>query len=225
MKKLVLAFLVVGTLASARAQLFNPDSVNGTLFGALVGGLIGNGINHQGWEGAGIGAASGFVLGNLAYGARQPQTYSYGAPYATPYSFAPVYSYTPPSSSFYSPPAYAYAYAPYPAYAPAPPRRNYAIGGTLLGALTGGLIGNSIDHQGWEGAAIGAGAGLLLGGVAEQTARRRQQDYYYAGPPVLVVRPKTLAPAPSAPTVPDNNPKPPYRPASAMSSANSLFGR
>ncbi|MBI3853444.1 MAG: hypothetical protein HY298_24620 [Verrucomicrobia bacterium] len=79
----------------------------------------------------------------------------------------PAYAYYP--DSYYSYADYGY-YGYYDVGRP-----NYAVGGTLLGALTGGLIGNSFHHQGWEGAAIGAGAGLLLGGIAEDAARRQER--------------------------------------------------
>jgi uncharacterized protein YcfJ len=45
-------------------------TVNGTLVGALAGGLIGA-ADHKGWEGAGIGAASGLVVGGFAEAAAQ----------------------------------------------------------------------------------------------------------------------------------------------------------
>jgi hypothetical protein len=48
-------------------------AVNGALLGALTGGLIGNSIHHQGWEGAGIGAAAGLLVGGLAETAARHQ--------------------------------------------------------------------------------------------------------------------------------------------------------
>jgi hypothetical protein len=53
-------------------------------------------------------------------------------------------------------------------------RPNYAVGGTLLGAASGALIGAG-THDAGKGAAIGAAAGLVLGGVAEASAQRREQ--------------------------------------------------
>ena len=91
--------------------------------------------------------------------------------YRGSYGFYPQFSlsFGYPGYSYYPYPDYGY-YGYYDAGRP-----NYAASGTLLGALTGGLIGNSIHHQGWEGAAIGAGAGLLLGGIAEDAARRQER--------------------------------------------------
>lgn len=69
-------------------------AVNGVLGGALIGGLIGNSVHHQGWEGAGIGAAAGLVLGGLAEaGARNYERSYY---YSTP---SVSYSYSSPSTT------------------------------------------------------------------------------------------------------------------------------
>jgi YMGG-like Gly-zipper len=149
-----------------------------------------------------------------------PAWWGWGA-YSYPVYPGPVYS-----GYYGSYPVYSYDYG----YA----RPNYAVSGTLLGALAGGLIGNSIHHQGWEGAGIGAAAGLLLGSVAEHNARAYERAYdppavSYA-PPRDINSTRTVndAPAvPSAPRIPDSP-----RMASStapvhdtMSGANSLFGR
>jgi hypothetical protein len=70
---------------------------------------------------------------------------------------------------YYAPNAY---YAPGYYYQPAGP--NYAVGGTLLGAASGALIGAG-THRPAEGAAIGAAAGLVVGGVAEGVAQHRER--------------------------------------------------
>ena len=82
-----------------------------------------------------------------------------------------------PSHSYYYP---AYTYTPVYGSSYAYSRPNYAISGTLFGALAGGLIGHSIDRQGWEGAGIGAAAGLVLGSIAEHNARAQEQAVYQA---------------------------------------------
>jgi YMGG-like Gly-zipper len=136
-----------------------------------------------------------------------------------------------------------YSYSPGGGYGYTGP--SYAVGGMLLGALTGGIIGNSIHHQGWEGAAIGAASGLVLGSVAENYARAPRQTYqtYPAQPYQPNTAPQAANPTatfskaeysrpayaiPNAPTIPDapllqNNT--PYKPVSAKSSAKSLSGR
>jgi hypothetical protein len=135
---------------------------------------------------------------------------SYYSPWRS-YSYYPEYSY-----------GYDYAYT----------RPNYAVNGLLGGALLGGLIGHSVNHQGWEGAGIGAAAGLVLGGLAESNARRYELNSYgtpaisysYTQPAVIDTAP-VINTAPTIPDAPQVQRAPTYRPASAMSSANSLFGR
>jgi hypothetical protein len=140
-------------------------------------------------------------------------SFHYGSPY-----YAPFYG-----SSYRSYPSYNYDYG----YSYSRP--NYAVGGTLLGALAGGLIGDSIHHQGWEGAGIGAAAGLVLGSLAERNARAYDRNAYSA-PTVSYAQPNYVPNAPvvnTAPTVPDSPPvrNTTYKPANSMGSANSLFGR
>ena len=103
---------------------------------------------------------------------------------------------------------------------------------TLTGALVGGIIGNSIHHQGWEGAGIGAAAGLLLGSVAERNARAVERAYattpavsYSYSQPATVANAPTVNTAPTIPDAPTVPSAPTYKPVSAMSGANSLFGR
>lgn len=51
---------------------------------------------------------------------------------------------------------------------------NNTLGGALLGGIAGGVIGHNNNRQTAEGVAIGAGAGLLLGALANEA----QQGYY-----------------------------------------------
>jgi hypothetical protein len=58
--------------------------------------------------------------------------------------------------------------------------RPAAVNGALLGGLAGAIIGNnsgSLNHNAWQGAAIGAGAGLLIGSAID--ADRRDRDVWY----------------------------------------------
>lgn len=98
---------------------------------------------------------------------------------------------------------------------------SYASDGFWLGALAGGIIGHnsgSLGHNGWRGAAWGAGLGWLLGSVAD--AHRR---------PTTVAAP-VIATAPAAPVVAPA-PAPEARAyvatpaAGGMAAANGLFGR
>ena len=169
MKKLLLTCLTGAMLCSAQAQLFSPESFGGALWGAVIGGIAG-GDCHNGFsgDGAAIGAGIGLVAGSLVGEARrreqyyaQPQTVVSEPAAVAGYGYSP-YVYTAPNS--YMAPGYYYR----------PTRPNYAVGGTLLGAASGALIGAG-DHNAGKGAAIGAGAGLLLGSVAEITERNREK--------------------------------------------------
>jgi uncharacterized membrane protein len=189
-------------MTSAQAQLFGPSSMQGAMFGGLAGGIIGHNNAHQTGRGVAIGAASGLILGALVDSSAD-QTY---------YANTQV-----PEASYY--PSYVTSgYSPSPDYV----RPNYAVAGTLLGGLAGAIIGHnsgSLSHNGWQGAAIGAGAGLLLGSLAEQNARVYEAA---ASPPVVVTTAAPVA-APAPVTIINNYYNTPA--ATPMSGANSLFGR
>ncbi|MDP3070347.1 MAG: glycine zipper domain-containing protein [Opitutaceae bacterium] len=144
---------------------------------------------------------------------------TYRSPYYGGYHAAPVFRYYEGYSTY-----------DYPYYG-ANDYRYYGGGraasnGLLLGALAGGIIGhNSGDfrHNGWRGAAWGAGLGWLLGSVVD--ANRRPVATSYPSSPV-VVQPAAVAPAPAAaPAQPITIINNYYGPATPMSGANALFGR
>jgi hypothetical protein len=108
-----------------------------------------------------------------------------------------------------SSPQYAASYSYYPGADYGYTGPNYAVGGMLLGALTGGIIGNSIHHQGWEGAAIGAASGLVVGSAAQnyayaRAAKASYQNYppqpYQAYPAPAYPAPNYTAPKTAGPT-------------------------
>jgi outer membrane lipoprotein SlyB len=127
-----------------------------------------------------------------------------------------------------------YYYSPQPSYYRRP---NYAVTGAVLGGVAGGVIGHNSGRRTAEGIAIGAGAGLLLGGVAEYSARREeaaratyQQPVYVSQSSVpatlLTTTPvvtQTVQHQPQQVTIINNY----YGPANPgpLSSANALFGR
>lgn len=56
-----------------------------------------------------------------------------------------------------------------------------AANGALLGGIAGAIIGHnsgSLSHNGWQGAAIGAGVGALLGGAADVNSARYDTGIY-----------------------------------------------
>lgn len=195
MKRLILVTLMSCGLTGAQAQLFSPEALSGAFLGTMIGGIAGGDCHHGfSGEGAAIGAGVGLLAGAVV-GEAQRQSY---------YASQPAYFYP---ATTYAQPGYGYVYAPpyayTPVYAPAPPRPNYAVGGTLLGALAGGLIGVGTDH-GWEGAGIGAASGLVLGSVAEVAAQKRERDWAAAqatpssAPVIATVAPPAQAPPPPA---------------------------
>jgi hypothetical protein len=107
-----------------------------------------------------------------------------------------------------------------------------SVTGAGFGALAGGIIGHNSGHYGWEGAAIGAGAGFLLGSLIHED--RVRDRYYYSpsymyqpmGYPTPTYAPAaSTAPAVTQTTQPAPQAPPPAAPISNMSGANSLFGR
>ncbi len=209
MKKLITAILAGGVLLPAQAQWFSPEAFGGAAWGALLGGMIGgdshwhHGHYHQSFsgEGAAIGAGIGLLAGALAGEARRQSTCESPIYVAAPAPTVSLgYGYTSCGSSayvYYAPNAYTA-----PGYYYRPTRPNYAVSGTLLGAASGALIGAGSDQPG-EGAAIGAAAGLVVGGIAESAARKRERSA------VVVVQPTTeAAPPPVSPPVAQPAPQP-----------------
>lgn len=170
MKTLILISAVAVLWAgSAHAQLFTPESVGGALLGGVVGGVVGHNQDRHTAEGAAIGAGAGLLLGQLLHNHRHETGYYQGRSYRGDWI----------------------GYESHPS-----PRPNHAITGTVLGGIAGGVIGHNHHRQTAEGIAIGAGAGLLLGSVAEQHARQHERfagisyapTYKRAAVPSYVVR-------------------------------------
>ncbi len=183
------------SLLTAQAQLFSPEAFHGALFGSLIGGVVGGDCHHGfSGDGAAIGAGVGLLAGAIAGESRR--NYYYDAP-GYVYSTAPAvsigYGY-----GHYGNSAYVY-YAPNSYCAPgyyyrSTARPNYAISGTVLGAASGALIGQGAKGNPGGGAAIGAAAGLVLGGVAEHTARKQEQRVVAVS--TTASQPQQPAPAP-----------------------------
>lgn len=173
--------------------------------GAALGGLAGGIIGHNNGRKTAEGAAIGAGAGLLLgalAGESRRQHHSY-------------------SSGYYQPtPAHGYH------------RPNYAVTGTVVGGIAGGVIGHNNGRHTGEGIAIGAGAGLLLGAVAEQQARRNEAALLTAQPAVTYVAEAPVTVEVAAPVVVQ---QPPAQPAPivarlgasqpSMTRANALFGR
>lgn len=199
MKKLLLTLLTVAVLLPARAQLFSPSSLNGALWGSLIGGIAGGDCRHGfSGNGAAIGAGVGLLAGAIAGESRRNYYHeSPGYAYATAPSVSFGYGYGHHGSSayvYYAPNSYCAPNYYYPASRP-----NYAVGGTLLGAASGALIGAGSRDAG-KGAAIGAATGLVLGSVAEASAQRRERraTAVVQSTPALPQQPQVRQAAPPA---------------------------
>jgi hypothetical protein len=209
MKTNIALALALLALAPAQAQVFRPTSASGVVLGGIAGAIIGHNsgsLNHNAWQGAAIGAGTGLLFGSIIGESRYQNGWARTQVPVPDYSGAYVYR----DSPYYYDGGPGYVYD----------RPNYAATGTLLGGIAGAIIGNnSHGHNSWRGAAIGAGAGLLLGSIAENNARRREA----AAAQAATVSPAPAAAVPQSVTIINNNygtsaPAP-------MAQANALFGR
>jgi hypothetical protein len=214
MKTALVLVLALAAYAPAQAQIFRSPVFGGAVVGAIIGHNSGS-LGHNAWRGAAYGAAAGLLIdgavgpgdygGGYGYYGSIDRRSGRSAPRVYVYQDAPVvygdygYDYN-----------YDYAFA----------RPNYQASGLWLGALAGAIIGRnsgSLGHNAWRGAAYGAGAGYLLGSIAENNVRRRE---VLAGYPVSVPAANTASAQPQQVTIINN-----YYNTTPMSSANGLFGR
>lgn len=208
MKTLLATSLAMALAASASGQIFRPDAGRG----APRGG------HHD------RGPARVVHSGHSSH-YRHPGAYVYRHAPRVWFDYRPAYY---PAYSYY--PAYGVDYPYYGSlgYYGTP---SAASSGFWLGALAGGIIGHNsgeFRHNGWRGAAWGAGVGWLLGSIAD--ANRRVVSYPSTP---AVAAPAVVAPAPvaAAASAPAAAPQSVtiinhyYQAASPMSGANGLFGR
>jgi uncharacterized protein YcfJ len=255
-KATFLALLTLAAAGTACAEIFQPGTWKGAVLGGIAGAVIGNNsgdLDNNAWKGAAIGAGAGALLGTAIENERRDgdwrgtqvryETYrgeSYrhhshrsgrnrvgiyytgGHPYRHHDSFyhRRYGSYYP----YWSPP-YVVGYSPrYDG------RPSYAARGTLLGGVAGAIVGHNsgdLRHNAWRGAALGAGAGWLIGAIADDRARERERQIEVtpeAESPAETSRTPQNAPTQQATTIINNNYYGPTN-TSSMSAANGLFGR
>lgn len=206
--------LVMGAslvLTPAQGQLFTPEGLSGAAWGGLVGGIIGHNSRHRTGEGIAIGAGAGLLLGTLAHHSRTERAYysSYEPTYVHPGYYDPDW--------YYGGPGYYETYRP-----------SHAFEGAVVGGIAGGIIGNNNHHHGLEGAAIGLGAGMLLGGLADYFSYRHERARVRRAYADYRLRSATAPEAPvttPAALPPQTNAAATVRPASPMAGVNALFGR
>lgn len=187
MKRGIIILALFLSWPSARGAVLSPESFSGAAWGAVIGGLAGadcrnNWSNDGAWIGAGIGLLTGTLIGE----SRRQQNYN--APYAFP--SAPGYGYAPPGVTPAS-----------PSNPSAPNRPSYKLGGTLVGAAAGAMIGEGVSDKPWQGAAIGAAAGLVMGSIADRSVRsqRTAQVSAASDQPQATVVTSSVWQAPSGP--------------------------
>lgn len=177
---------------------------------------VGIGYGHGGWH-------RGHDFGHRHFGHRHhfPRHYGYGFGVYSPRV------YHVPSYGYYAGYGDAYPYYGDHGYYARP---SSATSGLLLGALAGGIIGHNsgeFRHNGWRGAAWGAGAGWLLGTILD--ANRR--PVAYATPPAVVQPAPVIQAPPQVQAAPQAQPQQItiinnyYNSSSPMGAANGLFGR
>jgi hypothetical protein len=180
MKLFLSLSLALAVSASAHAQTFRPSHISGgsdrseARRGPVVAVRGGSGYHPGHYHGPRFGAVR-YPGGHGVYG--------HGRAYA-----APVFGYYDGYSA-YDYPYYSVGTGYYSG------SRGAAANGLLLGALAGGIIGhNSGDfrHNGWRGAAWGAGVGWLLGTIADANRRVETSSYPQAQ---VIAQPAAVAPA------------------------------
>lgn len=220
MKTPLFISLALATLVSAHAEVFRPGMARGGRGATSVAISYSNGPAYVGYR-SGWRGGSGVYLGARAYPYYSRPYSGYGAAWRPYYSSYPVY--VQPAPVVYADYGYdsGYTYGT--------PSR--AASGLWLGALVGAIIGNnsgSLGHDAWRGAAYGAGAGLIIGAVADHNARQREVVAERAAAVrremnQMQQQPQVASAAPQGTTIINNYYNTPA--ATPMSSANSLFGR
>ena len=171
MKTALVLVLALAASVPTQAQIFRSPVFGGAVLGAIIGHNSGS-LGHSAGRGAAYGAAAGLLLDG-AFGPAYRGGYGYDGGFDRRYgrSAARIYVYRD-APFIYGDYGYDYNYD----YA-FDARPDYPASGLWLGALAGAIIGRnsgSLGHSAWRGAAYGAGAGYLLGSIAEGSYRRRE---------------------------------------------------
>lgn len=222
--------LVVGAAALGQAQVFRPEAVSGAVLGGLAGAVIGHNDGRHGREGAVIGAVAGALVGNTIGAEREARGWR-GTQAHTPSHRDHGYH---GRSGYYGRSGHGgwerHHRAPYAVrhdrwgHRPAWDAR---ANGVFWGGLAGGVIGHNNGRRGWEGAAYGAGAGLILGSWHDRAERRERAERAEARAwaEERAVAAQTVATPAAAPVTIINNHYYGTTASSPMGQANGLFGR
>lgn len=206
-------------LVPVTVQASGDSVLGGALIGGVAGAIIGNNSGgHNAWRGAAIGSVAGAMIGAAAddshgrgYGGSRTYV-SVGVGYGHPgYGYRPAPHYGWGNRGYYGGPVFYYSDYGYP---------SYATSGLFWGGLTGALIGDG-RHGAWRGAAWGAGAGFLIGAIADANARESEERVVVVPQTQTAVSNQASQNAPQNVTIINNY----YGNSSQMSSANGMFGR
>lgn len=224
MKTIAALTLSLFAFVSVQTQILHADAAGGAIIGGIAGAIIGNNSgDHNALRGAAIGSVAGALIGSAdnSHG----HAYNRHSNVQVGYYYGPSYSYGHRFNGYRS----YYGNRPYPVgyysnYRYHSP--SYASSGLFWGGLTGAVIGNnSHGHNAWRGAAWGAGAGMLIGAIADQDAREREaraEALQEAQAVAAAQNPPAAQPAPQNVTIINNYNAPASTP---MTSANGMFGR
>lgn len=228
---LCLGLAVLVAVPAAQAQVFRPETVRGAVAGGVVGAIVGHNDGRRGWEGAAIGAAAGALIGSQVGAARErhlppvPHRIHDGRFGRHPWTWSPpeyAHRWHPDVRARWHHRHSPYVYRSFD-YGWHGPRRvgGWSRDGLILGGVLGAIVGHNDGRRGWEGAAIGAGAGWLLGSLADESARREaeRREHGERAWREAEAPPRTERPA----TVVHHHHY--YGASGTMAPANGLFGR
>lgn len=231
---LCLGLSLAAAVPAAQAQVFRPETVRGALLGGVVGAVAGHNDGRHGWEGAAYGAAAGALIGSFVGESRerhQPPVPVYRRGHVRSFHEPAWHPHTVRIRGARDPwvvrnpgymPVTLYRSHGYDRYRGAP---GYASTGLLVGGALGAVIGHNDGRRGWEGAAIGAGAGWLFGTLADREAARREAGRQAAEEAWQSSLRREAEPAAVAPVVHHHHYYQGQPSGGSMAPANGLFGR
>jgi uncharacterized protein YcfJ len=234
---LCLGLAALLSVPAAQAQVFRPETVRGAVVGGVLGAVIGHNDDRRGWEGAAIGAAAGALVGSFAAESRErhlppaPRGWQGRGDHAPRPGWRTVHR---PYVPVWGDCAWerfearvhprVYRRIGYDRF-DVRPSREWARNGLLLGGVLGGIVGHNDGRRGWEGAAIGAGAGWLFGTLADREFARRESARRAAEEAWQASLRRESTPAAAAPVVHHHHYYQGQPSGGSLATANGLFGR
>jgi uncharacterized protein YcfJ len=183
---LFLGLAVLAAVPASQAQVFCPETVRGAVAGGIIGAVVGHNDGRRGWEGAAYGVAAGALIGSFIGESRErhlPPVPRYHTGYLRTQA-GPLWQ----RRQGWAHERQEDRWIRRPYRGPVGVYRYYgdnhhrfrsdrATRGLLIGGALGAIIGQNDGRRGWEGAAYGAGAGWILGALADQARARREEEH------------------------------------------------